>query len=110
MAEKEIIQLTGVSELTEPDRDMVNKLCTEYYQKIKMTMHNLTSVSFHIKTIDKGGKKQYQIAVKVIAPTHIIEANNERDQDKWDMSRSIRKTFSNVLSEIEKKMGHEGNF
>jgi conjugal transfer/entry exclusion protein len=104
MAEEERIQFTGVAELSEPDQDMVKKISTEHYQKIKMSMKNLTSVSLHIKTIDKGGKKQYEILLKVIAPTHVIEASNSRDQDKWDLSRSLHKAFKNILREIEHKL------
>ena len=104
MADEEIIQFTGVAELSEPDQDMVNKIATEYYQKIKMSIKNLTSVSLHIKTIDKGGKKQYEILLKMMAPTQIIEASNSRDQDKWDLSRSLHKVFMNLLREIEHKL------
>jgi hypothetical protein len=104
MAEEEIIQFTGVAELSEPDQGMVNKISTEYYQKIKMSMKNLTSVSLHLKTIDKGGKKQYEIMLKVMAPTHVIEASNSKDQDKWDLSRSLHKAYKNLLREIEHKL------
>ena len=43
MAEEEIIQFTGVAELGDAEKDMVNKLSTEYYQKIKMMMNYLMS-------------------------------------------------------------------
>lgn len=105
MAEEEVIQFTGVKELRESEQESVNKLSTEYYQKIKMLAKNLTSLSVHIKTIEKGGKKrQFDIKIKMISPTHMIEANNEKDQDNWDLSRSLHKTFNSILSEMEHKM------
>jgi hypothetical protein len=101
MAE-ELIQFIGVSELDVAEQTIVNELSTEYYQKIKRALKNLTSLAVHVKVHSKqGSKKKYTIKIRAIAPTSIIESKMAAD---WDLGRTLHKAFKNVEREIEHKL------
>ena len=52
----EVIQFVGVRELEPAEQDTVQSLSTEYFEKIKREMHNITNVVVHVTT---GGKLMY---------------------------------------------------
>ena len=54
----ELIQCTGVDELDEQEKVIVNKLANEYYQKYVRTLNNVTSLQIHIKTYNDDGKQR----------------------------------------------------
>lgn len=100
--EKEVIQFIGVKELSPEEQAIVNTLSTEYYQKIKRSLKNLTSLAVHVKTYKKeGSKKKYSINIRAIAPTKIIESKMAAD---WDLARTLHKAFKNIEHEIEHKL------
>ena len=97
--EEEQIQFIGVNELNEEEQAVVNTLSTEYYDKIKRSLKNLTSMVVHIKLYKKeGSQKKYSIHVRVIAPTKMIESDKAAD---WDLARTLHKAFKNIEREIE---------
>jgi len=97
----EPIQITGIDEISEEDRDLVNKLANEYYVKIQRGLKNITSIKLHIKQHSKTGKKhKSDIRVKVIAPTRVFEAQ----ESDWDLARTLHRVFKNVEREIEHKL------
>ena len=104
----EVIQFIGVSDLKEEEQAIVNALSTEYYEKIKVALHNLTSMAVHVKTqndeADEGKekkRKKFSIKVRVIAPTHVFESTHASD---WDLARTLHKAFKNIEHEIEHKL------
>lgn len=100
--DEEIIQFIGMKELSPEEQAIVNTLSTEYYQKIKRSLKNLTSLAIHIKMHKKGGaKKKYSIHIRAIAPTAIIESKRAAD---WDLARTLHKSFKNIEHEIEHKL------
>lgn len=103
--EKEVIQFIGVKELSPEEQTIVNTLSTEYYQKIKRSLKNLTSLVVHIKSYEKSGKeekkKKYSVHIRAIAPTHMIESKRAAD---WDLARTLHKSFKNVEHEIEHRL------
>ncbi len=100
--EEEIIQFIGVNDLSEEEQAIVNALSTEYYQKIKVALKNLTSMAVHIKMHKKeGSKKKFSIKVRVMAPTHVFESKHAVD---WDLARTVHKAFKNIEHEIEHKL------
>ncbi len=97
----EPIQITGIDEISEEDRDIVNTLVNEYYGKIKRSLKNIVSIKLHIKQHSKtGNKHKSDIRVKVIAPTRIFEAQ----ESDWDLARTLHRVFKNVIKEIEHKL------
>jgi ribosome-associated translation inhibitor RaiA len=95
----EIIQFKGVSDLSEEEKGVVNTLSTEYYQKIKRELKNITSIELHVKTYKKeGGRKKYSIHLKVIAPTRILES----EEDDWDLARTLHRVYKNMENQIRK--------
>ncbi|MBN2112135.1 hypothetical protein JW707_03485 [Candidatus Woesearchaeota archaeon] len=99
---EEVIQFIGVKDLSDEEQATVNMLSTEYYGKIKRSLKNLTSLAVQVKTYQKeGAKKKYSVNVRVIAPTHIIEADKASD---WDLARTMHKAFKNIEHEIEHKL------
>ncbi|MBD3313585.1 hypothetical protein GF345_04025 [Candidatus Woesearchaeota archaeon] len=95
----EKIQYKGVNDLSEQEKDTVEKLSSEYYEKIIRELQNLTSVELHVKTHDTDGKqKRFEIMAKVSAPTRIFEASYE----DWDLARTLHKVFQKLENQIKK--------
>ena len=94
----EQIQFIGLNELEKVDQDMVQTLATEYYEKIKRSLHNETSLVIHIKPAAKEGHRhRYEVSVRVAAPTRTFESSAE----DWDLAAVIHKTLKELLSQIE---------
>ncbi len=97
----ETIQVTGIDELNDEEKELVNTLANEYYGKIQRGLKNITSITLHIKQHSKTGKKhKFDIRAKVIAPTRIFEAQ----ESDWDLARTLHRVFKNVIKEIEHKL------
>jgi len=98
----EPIQIIGIKELDESDRNIVNKLANEYFLKIKRELQNITSLIVHIKCYKKEGKKKkYSINTRAIAPTRMFESSKAAD---WDLARTLHKSFKDLEREIQHKL------
>lgn len=98
----EPIQIIGMDKIeSEAEKETINKLANEYYEKIQRTLQNITSIALHVKVHSKGGKsKKWDFRVRVIAPTRIFEAQ----ESDWDLARSLHKVFKNIEREIQHKL------
>ena len=105
---KEIIQFTGLKDLNDDEKEILNTLSTEYYQKFKRELKNLTSMGVHVKIYTKGGKtKKYSLHVKVIAPTKIFESEKAAD---WDFARTLHKAFKDLEKQIVKGLRSDTSY
>lgn len=94
----EPIQFIGVKELDNVQQTIVNKLSTEYYDKIQRELKNLTSIVVHVKAYEKEGKKsKFSIHLRAIAPTKIFESTKAAD---WDLARALHKAFKDLERQI----------
>ena len=97
----EPIQVVGIGLLDEQEKSIANKLVNEYYQKISRELKNTVSVTIHIKTHTKGGKrKKFDVRVKVSAPTRIFESQ----ESDWDLARTLHKVFKNMERQIKHRL------
>ncbi len=100
---EEVIQFIGVRELEPEEQQVVSNLSTEYYQKLKRSVKNFTSLAVHVKTHNKGGaKKKFSVHIRLIAPTHIIESRKAAAD--WDLARTLHKAFKNIENEVKDKL------
>jgi len=100
--EHEVIQFVGVADLQPEEQAIVNKLSTEYYEKLKRMVNNLASLKVHIKTLnDEGKKKLYDIHTQLQAPT--VSFNSTKAQD-WDLARTLHKSFQDLEHQINHKL------
>jgi hypothetical protein len=111
----EEIQYIGADQLTEGEKDTLNKLSAEYYDKIKRMLKNEVSVVIQIKEYKKAApkkkeelgeyqkqkRKKYALHIKVVAPTTIFEEKHAAD---WDFARTLHKAFKNLEREIQHKL------
>lgn len=99
---KEVIQFVGVSELPAEEQATIQTLTTEYFEKIKRKLHNITNMTVHVKSYEKeGGRRKYSMHVKVTAPTQIFDSSNA---DDWELPRALHKSFADILHQIQHKM------
>ena len=97
----EPIQVTGIDELKEEERDIVNTLANDYYGKIQRVLQNELSIKVHVKQHSKTGKRhKSDIRVKVIAPTRIFESQ----ESDWDLARTLHRAFKNIERQLEHKI------
>lgn len=98
---EEIIQFIGLDDLNEEEKTVLKELSEEYYEKIKRSLKNMTSLAVHVKIYkNEGSRKKYSLHVRAIAPTDIIETDKEAD---WDLARTLHKSFKNIERQIEHK-------
>ena len=98
----EVIQFVGVNKLEALEQDVVNKLTTEYYEKLKRSLNNLTSLIVHVKTYDvEGSKKKFSIHTRVTAPGQNFESTKAQD---WDLARTLHKSFQDLENQIRHHM------
>ncbi|MBI4451383.1 hypothetical protein HY642_05385 [Candidatus Woesearchaeota archaeon] len=95
---KEMVQFVGVSSLDADEQEVVQRLTTEYFEKIKRKLHNVTNMLVHVKVYAKGKRKKYALHVRVDAPTHIFEADAAHD---WELPRALHKAFTDMQHQIQ---------
>ena len=89
----EKIKIVGIKELDDKEIETVNRLAREYYNKIQRAIKNITSLVIHVKTYNITGKrKQYEINVKVIAPTKTFDSKAA----EWDLARALHMAFNDI--------------
>jgi hypothetical protein len=99
---EDIIEFVGLPDLDEDEKRILNTLSTEYYQKIKRTLKNVTSLVVHVKKYKKQGKKhKYSLHVRAIAPTRAFESTKAAD---WDFARTLHKAFKDLENQIKHKL------
>jgi ribosome-associated translation inhibitor RaiA len=97
----EEIQIIGIDEIGDEDKDIVNKLANEYYEKLKRAIKNEISVRIHIKEHSKAGKRhKSDIRVQLIAPTRRFDAQ----ESDWDLARTLHKVFENIERQLQHKL------
>ena len=100
----ETIQFVGVEELEHESKELINKLANEYYNKIKRSLDNMTSIKVHVKAYNKAGKedkaRKWSIQVQVFAPTQRFETSAQ----DWDIERTLHKAFKAMEKEIQHRL------
>ena len=94
----EQIKIIGIKELDDSEVGTVNRLAKEYYGKIQRAIKNVTSVVMHVKTYNVTGKrKQYEINVKVSAPTKSFDSKAV----DWELAKALHLAFNKIERMIE---------
>ena len=94
----EQIKIIGIKELDDSEVGTVNRLAKEYYGKIQRAIKNVTSVVMHVKTYNVTGKrKQYEIKVKVMAPTKSFDSKAA----DWELAKALHLAFNKIERMIE---------
>ena len=94
----EQIKIIGIKELNDNEVEIINRLAKEYYRKIERAIKNITSIVIHLKTYNITGKrKQYEINVKIVAPTKSFDSKAA----EWDLAKALHIAFNKVERMIE---------
>jgi len=110
----DIVQFKGLDLLNEEERDFLDKIVPEYYEKIKRSLHNVTQLQIHFKAYETAGagkkeegkRRKFDIHMRAIAPTRNIFASTRpathiKNKD-WKFSKSLAEAFKNLESQIKK--------
>ena len=98
----EVIQFIDVKELPTTEQAVLHDLSTEYYEKIRRSIKNLTSLVVHLKEYKKDGNRhKYVIHLRAISPSHTFTSTKAAD---WDLARTTHKAFDDVLTQIQHKL------
>ncbi|MFO8015551.1 MAG: hypothetical protein R6U32_00445 [Candidatus Woesearchaeota archaeon] len=93
----EKIQYIGVEDLSKEEKEGLDRLSAEYYDKIQRELQNITSLKVHVKRESKGGSPRYEVKAIVAAPTRTLQAE---DSD-WDLPRTLHKVFKDMVRQLE---------
>ena len=105
---EEEIQFVGVKKLTIEEQQIVNKLSTQYYPKIKGLVNNLTSLTLMIKTYDnEGARKKYSINLKLTMPSKSLVSDKKAG---WDITKALHEAFQALMQEIKSKFRTDSQY
>lgn len=96
----EKITIKGGEQLTESERELINKLLNENFPKIQRMLKNEIFLTLIIKEHGKEGKrKQYSLT---------LDCKSETDHFKseavdWDFPKTLHKVITKIKEEIEHK-------
>ncbi len=94
----EFIQFVGINGLEPEEKDIIEDISAEHYDKIKRKISGLEKLVVHLKIYTTGGRKKYSFHIRTIAPTKTFESCKAHD---WDLARAIRKSFEDIIHQIE---------
>ncbi|MBI2147155.1 hypothetical protein HYU19_01610 [Candidatus Woesearchaeota archaeon] len=97
----ESIQYSGLEEVDDAGRQILDKLSAEYHDKIQRQLGTPASLQVHIKVYSKEGKKKYSIHVKAVAATRLFQSTKAHD---WDLARTLHKAFQDIEHQIKHKL------
>lgn len=97
----EQIQYSGLEEVDDSQRRILDKLSAEYYGKIARELKNETSVQVHIKSYKKIGKPKFSIHVKAVAPTRIFVSTKAHD---FDFATCLHMAFRDLEQQIKHRL------
>ena len=100
-----IIHASGTSAITEKQKQLINRLLNEYYQKIQKQLKNEVFLEINIKLYEKAGKpatkpgksNKFSIHIRIDSSAKTFEA----DYADWDLARTIHKVMNKIINEIE---------
>jgi len=98
----EIIQFVGVDVLPSNEQAVLQDLCTEYYEKIRRGIKNLTSLVVHLKEYSQeGGRHKFSFHIRAVSPAHTFVSTHSSD---WDLARTAHKAFENIMNQIKHEL------
>lgn len=100
-----IIHASGTDLITEKQKQLINRLLNEYYQRIQKQLKNEVFLEINIKLYEKTGKpatkpdksNKFSIHIRIDSSTKTFEA----DYADWDLARTIHKVMNKIINEIE---------
>ena len=113
----DFVQLKGLDILNAEEREFVNKIVPEYFEKIKRSLNNLVELQIHFKEYKTAGKtkeggkekrRKFDIHMRATSPTKNIFASSRpahhfKSMD-WKFSKSLSEAFNNLQNQIKKTM------
>ena len=99
----EQIQYTGLKNLENSEKIILDRLSADYYSKIQRAIKNEnTSITIHIKVYKKAGsRKKFSINTKAVAPTKIFESKQSND---WNFQTALHGSLDSLYKEIHSKL------
>ena len=99
---REVLQFVGVSELSPEEQETVHRLSTEYFEKIKRDVQNITNMSVHVKVYgaeqENKRAKKFALHVKVYCPSHLFESCMSHD---FELAKALHKAFDHVREQVK---------
>ena len=97
---KEEIEIVNGKLLTEKEKEIADKLLSEYYKKIQHIVKSPLLLKVVFKEYDKNGKKvKYSLNAEIYFSGIMLGAS---DWD-WDLARAIHKLMTDLKNKIEKR-------
>ena len=99
MVKEDLIQFVGLKKLDIDDQEVIQKLSSEYFPKIKRLLKNITTLAVHVKTHGgKGQRHKYTFHIRCIYPGKTLETNKHSD---FELSKACHSAFKALIREIK---------
>jgi len=98
------IQINTKENLNEEEKETLDRLLNEYYEKIKRELKKEIVVNLNLKIYEKckdnkRGKKKYSLNLKIV--NSVVFKSDSYD---YDLAKAVHKAFNKVMSEIEHRL------
>lgn len=94
------INLKGIAKLDSMEISNLNKLSKEFKETLERDFSYVKDCDLviDVKKLAKGGKARFDIRMR-------LEGNRffEAEQEDWDLNLALRKTFENIIHELDHK-------
>jgi len=93
------IDYSGISALTELEKELIKKLILSYGEKLDTKLPPNTRIAINIKLYEKTGeRKKYSIHARLNVPDQVLVA----EAADWDLEKTTHK----VMKKIEAELNH----
>ena len=92
--------------MKEEEKQVLNTLANEYYDKIKRALKNECSVKIDVKEhgkVDDNPDKKVRYDIHIVAVT-ATKLRFESSAEDWDFARTVHKAFKEIERQIEHKI------
>ncbi|MBW3010755.1 hypothetical protein KY335_04165 [Candidatus Woesearchaeota archaeon] len=97
-----IIQYIGFKDLTNSEKRTVEKIATEYQEKIQRLTDKPTTVKIQFKVYEEEGKKKkYAVTVDTMSANKAQFSTKRAD---WDLARAMHRALKYMERSIGKKL------
>jgi len=110
----DMVQFKGLDILNDEEREFLNKIVPEYYEKLKRSLKNITMLEIHFKeygSTTPEKRRKFDIHIRAIFPSKKIFASTKpathiKNKD-WKFSKSLQEAFKNLENQVRKEFHND---
>jgi len=92
------IAFSGIEDLKQDEKEVLHRICGDYYPKVKRLHRDMTSVKVELKVLKKAGeRRKYGVYAKSMSPARTFRS----EVFDWELSPALHKAFQKIQKEMK---------